>query len=335
MSYNLTYNLIFVIFCSCLQGITAQNEQETDSTAIISYEDKMQIKLNIDSHLENYYISSGAEGTNLNLALNNDLRLTLLFDYKIFSLSYSFTPDFLPGNHGDDEKGESSYSDLSFRIFPGQFVQEFTYQRMKGFYVANSSDFLKGLPSSETYLLFPDLKRTFYGGSTAYILNPDFSLENLIYQREWQRYSTGSFVPRLNYGYTKFSNDFENFKGKEKDYHLSLDLNYYYNWVVAEKFNISPYGFGGLGMRIENYRQKGENIDEKEVNTYFTQEYGGGMQLGFNTDTLLMGARVSYNSLNYKNSYDRKIKHDSWYGLFFIGYRLDPPEKLKEIGDKF
>lgn len=324
--------LLVVIFSFVFQATIAQ---QTDSSAIISYAEKMQIKLKVDSHIENYYVSDGGDGADFNLALNNDLRLTFLLDYKILSISYSFTPDFLPGNHGDEEKGESSYSDLSFRLFPGQFAQEFIYQRMKGFYVANSDDFLEGLPTDTYYILFPDLKRTFYGGSTAYILNPDFSLENLVYQRKWQRYSTGSFVPRLKYGYTEFTNDFGDFEGKEKDYDLSLDLNYYYNWVVAKKFNVSPYVYSGLGMRIENYKQQGENINEKEVNTYFTKEYGGGLQIGFNTDTFLMGTRVSYNSFHYKNSNETKIRDDSWYGLFFVGYRLDPPQKLKEIVDKF
>tara|TARA_B100000408_G_scaffold59970_1_gene45846 strand:- start:889 stop:1887 length:999 start_codon:yes stop_codon:yes gene_type:complete len=332
MSYNSIYfsGLFIVLFSH--QIILAQNK---DSATIISYADKMQIKLNVDSHLENYYVSNNESETDLNLALNNDLRLTLLLDYKIFSLSYSFTPDFLPGNHGDENKGESSYSDFSVSLYPGQFVQELTYQRMKGFYVVNTADFVANLPEDSAYLLFPDLKRTFYGGSTAYILNSDFSIENLVYQREWQRYSTGSFVPRFNYSYAEFSNDFEDFKGKEKDFDFSLDLNYYYNWVLAERFNLSPYAYGGLGTRIQNYRQSGDKLNEKESNTYFTQEYGGGLQLGYNTDKFLMGARVSYKSLNYKNASDLRIQNDSWYGLFFIGYRLDPPENLKRIGDQF
>ncbi|SFC27040.1 protein of unknown function [Zunongwangia mangrovi] len=332
MFYKSTF-LLPLFFFSCFTQVT--RAQQKDSSAIISYAEKMQIKLNVDSHLENYYISTDDIDQELNLALNNDLRLTLLLDYKIFSLSYSFTPDFLPGNHGDEEKGESSYSDFSISLFPGQFVQQLTYQRMKGFYVVNSNDYNDNLTAENPYLLFPDLKRTFYGGSTAYILNPNFSIENLVYQREWQRYSTGSFVPRFNYGYTEFSNNFEDYRGKEKDFDLSLDLNYYYNWVLAEMFNLSPYVYGGLGTRFESYRQRGENINERENNTYFTQEYGGGIQLGFNTDTFLMGARVSYKSLNYKNDIDTRIQNDSWYGLFFIGYRLDPPENMKRIADQF
>ncbi|WBL23532.1 DUF4421 family protein [Zunongwangia sp. HRR-M8] len=332
MYYNSTHSFLFVFLVMVFNISLAQQK---DSTAVISYAEKMQIKLNVDSHLENYYITNSDDETDLNLALNNDLRLTVLLDYKIFSFSYSFTPDFLPGNHGDDEKGESSYSDFGISLFPGQFVQQLTYQRMKGFYVVNSDDFASNLPEDNPYLLFPDLKRTYYGGSTAYILNPDFSIENLVYQREWQRYNAGSFVPRLNYSYTEFSNDFEDFKGKEKDFDFSLDLNYYYNWVLAEKFNLSPYAYGGLGTRIENYKQRGDNLNEEDKNTYFTQEYGGGLQLGFNTDTFLMGARVSYKSLNYKNANDISIQNDSWYGLFFIGYRLDPPENLKRIADKY
>ncbi|RXG15019.1 putative protein DUF4421 [Leeuwenhoekiella aestuarii] len=301
---------------------------------IISYTDQVQVKVHVDSYLENYFISGEGMDEELKLATNNDLRLTGLFDYKIFSFSYSFTPGFLPGNDDNAERGDSQYQDFTVRLFPGQFVQEFKYQRLKGFYVENTDVLFPDFFDNEGYLFFPDLKRTFYGGSTSYVLNPDFSLEGLLYQRKWQRVSAGSFVPSFNYSYARLKNDFETYTGVENNFDFSLDVSYYYNAVIEEQFNIAPYAFGGIGTRMSTYERSGEEYNDKESNTYFTTEYGAGIQVGYNTSKFLMGARLNYKSLSYTNENDTSLKDDSWYGLFFIGYRFDPPEKLRQTTER-
>ena len=89
------------------------------------------------------------------------MKLSLRLDYKFISASYSFTPGFLPGNDDDDEKGNSDYKDFTVRFFPGQFVQEFKYQKLKGFYVENTDELLPDFVENSSYILFPDLKRSF------------------------------------------------------------------------------------------------------------------------------------------------------------------------------
>lgn len=312
--------------------VSIVDAQISDSVKIISYADKIMVKANLDTQTEEFVIAN--QNDIYRLALNNKTKLSLSVDYKIISASISFSPKFLPGNNDDDSKGESSFTDLKFRFFPGKFIQTFHYKRLKGFYLKNTPDFVPNWEDENfPYVQFPDLKSTTFGGSTSFVFNPDFSLKSLLYQREWQKFSAGSFVPSLNYDLSFLSNDFGTYKGKERELDFNLDLAYYYNWVISEKFTIAPYAYTGAGIRFTKYREKGEEINAVEKDKYFTYEYGTGIHLGFNSEKFLFGGRLNYASFNYKPD-DEKFANNSLYGLIFVGYRFNPPKKVEKIYEK-
>lgn len=307
------------------------NAQISDTLKSISYKDKIILKVNLDTQTEEFVIAN--KDDIYRLALNNKTKLSLSLDYKIISASLSFTPKFLPGNNDDKSKGKSSFTDLKFRFFPGRFIQTFHYKRLKGFYLKNMPEILPNWQEeNNTYLQFPDLKSSIFGGSTSFVFNPEFSLKSLLYQREWQKYSAGSFVPSVNYDLTFLTDDFGTFTGKERELDLNLDLAYYYNWVIAEKFTVAPYAYTGTGVRFTKYRQQGE-INSVEKDKYFTYEYGTGIHLGFNSENFLFGGRLNYASFNYKPD-ENRFTDNSLYGLIFVGYRFNPPKKIETIYEK-
>lgn len=290
--------------------------------------------MNFDTETEEFILTDSEDET-YKLALNSNTKLSFSVDYKFISASVSFAPGFFPGNNDDDLKGKSSLQDIRLRFFPGRFIQTLHYKRLKGFYLKNTASVLPDWEEGhDPYIQFPKLQSHSFGGSTSFVFNPEFSLQSLLYQREWQKYSEGSFVPSANYSLTFLTDDFSTFKGKERELDFSLDLAYYYNRVIANKFYISPYAYAGAGIRFINYRQKGEEINTEEKDQYFTYEYGAGIHLGYNSENFFCGGRVNYSSLNYTEENKNGFRDDSFYGLIFIGYRFNTPKKVKKTYDK-
>lgn len=159
------------------------NGQKQDSGKIIFYGEQVIIRVNLDTHIEDFVASGRSAQNNIQakLSVNNKIKTAFSLDYKIISAAISLAPAFIPGNHDDDTKGKSSYSDIRFRLFPGRFVQSFNYRNIKGFYLANMNDFIPGWRQGiDPYLQFPDLRLQTFGGSTAFILNRNFSLKVFI-----------------------------------------------------------------------------------------------------------------------------------------------------------
>ncbi|AZB24074.1 DUF4421 domain-containing protein [Chryseobacterium bernardetii] len=73
-------------------------------------------------------------------SINNKTKVSLSIDYRMISATLSFTPKFFSGNKDNDLKGNSSYTDFSFRFFPKRFIQTFYYKNVKGFYIENMQE---------------------------------------------------------------------------------------------------------------------------------------------------------------------------------------------------
>ncbi|WP_435524550.1 DUF4421 family protein [Chryseobacterium indoltheticum] len=103
-----------------------------------------------------------------------------LQDYKCYIIFYA---SIFPGNNDNERKGNSSYTDFSFRFFPKRFIQAAYYKNVKGFYIENMQDLIPGWQKDrDPYIKFPDLRVQTFGGSTAYILKKDFSLKVFIHK---------------------------------------------------------------------------------------------------------------------------------------------------------
>ncbi|MFP3592115.1 DUF4421 family protein [Chryseobacterium sp. SIMBA_038] len=323
----------------CLLGFLANAQKQPDSTKIISYEDQVMIRLNFDTNIEDYVaVYKGEEFPKTKLSINNKINTSFSIDYKIISATFSFAPNFIPGNNDNHLKGESSYSDIRFRFFPKSFIQTVYYKNLKGFYLKNMQDFDPDWQKGKNpYLQLPNLRIQSFGGITAYSFNKDFSLKSIYYQREWQKESNGSFVPALEYDLTFFKDkDIDNLKSVETQFNLGANLAYYYNWVVTKNVNISPFAFAGVGGKWSSYQEDLENgsKSDKEKNKYFTKKFGGGIHIGYNSDRFLFGGKLNLMSYNYKQDSDSRIQNNNTYGLIYVGYRFAPPKVVKNSYDK-
>ena len=316
----------------------ANAQAKKDTANIISYEDQVMVRVNFDTNIEDFVVNNKEEGitSKTKISINNKINTSLSLDYRFISASISYAPNFIPGNNDNELKGKSSYTDFKIRFFPKNFIQTLYYKNMKGFYIKNMKDLIPDWQEKEGYTLIPDLRVQSFGGITAYSFNKDFSLKSIYYQREWQKQSNGSLVPSLEYDLTYFKDKINDLKSKETQYNLGINLGYYYNWVVTDKVNISPFAFAGIGGKWSSYQEDLEDGTKspKENNKYFTKKFGSGIHVGYNSERVLFGGKLNYTSYNYKQDATSDIQNNNVYGLLYIGYRFAPPKVVKENYDK-
>lgn len=324
--------LAFVLFFFSFAVIAkAQN----DTANIKSYRDQIMIRLNLDTNIEGFVISNGNE-PNIQktvLSINNRASTSISFDYKVISASITMTPRFISGGN-DELKGNSSYSDFRFRLFPKRFIQNVYYKNVKGFYVENMKDFVPGWEEGrDPYLRFPGLQVQSYGGSTSYILNKNFSAKSIYTQGEWQKNSGGSWIPSIDYDFTILSNTANDEKNKVTQLKIGGNMGYFYNWVIGKKVNIAPYLALGVGAKFARYRNILED-SEKQHTQYLTIRMEGGLHVGYNTDRFLFGGKINFNASAYNEKKNQTIENNYIYGLLYIGYRFRPPKVVKKTYDK-
>jgi hypothetical protein len=259
------------------------------------------------------------------------LRLAVSIDYDFLGFSLGFSPKFFPDNNDDDLKGKSSFTDYQFRFFLGNWTQGLQYSNVQGYYVGNTNDFIPNwVREEDPYIQFPNLKVIKWGGATSYVLNPKFSLRNVVYQTEWQRKSAGSFIPKLAYSYNRFSNRIDNVKTIENAFDIQLASSYYYTWVIHRNWFVAPFLSPSLGIRFSNTIEKGIGIDNKEKNQYFINALESGLQLGYSSRKVIFGANINFNSNWYNEDKTTSLANDRVYAKLYIGYRLNAPKKVEK-----
>lgn len=317
-----------VILLLNISNAVSQNERIKDSTSILSFTDKIIIKANLDTQTDSYSIQS-ENNSELHLSANNQFRLLLSLDYEFIGASIGFSPKFLPGNNDNDLKGESTYEDYSFRFFLGNWTQEFQYKKVQSFYVENTNDFIPNwIDGQDLYIQFPDLKTVFWGGSTSYVLNPNFSLRNVVYNTEWQRKSAGSFIPTLRYGYTNLSGTIGDTKSFENSFDIGIAPEYYYTAVIHKNWFVSLYASPSFGIR---FSKSGENgIDFIENNVHWPLSFDGGLQIGYSSRKYIYGANLKFETTWYNENSMTNITNDMFFIKIYFGYRFNAPKKVKK-----
>jgi hypothetical protein len=310
-------------------SILAQN----DTTYIINYADKIILKANLDTRADAFKYKNREDGSQLHLVPNSRYRMFLSLDYEFIGVSVGLVPKFLGANADEDLKGSTSYTDYTFRFFFGKWVQGISYSKTNGYYVRNTSDFVPGWSQGiDPYLQFNDLSNSIYGMSTSYVFNPNFSYRNIVYQNEWQRKSSGSIVASLFYDYSILTLNEESVEAKEKFFNVRLAPAYYYTWVLHQNWflsgNISP----SLGIKTSRYEaQNTDASNEVERNTYFTKNLSGGINLGFSSEKVIFGINLNLSEDWYNEDDASSVETDQFYGLLYVGYRLEPPKAVKKL----
>lgn len=325
-------NFILILFFLCTTTLCSQNAKNIDTTSIVSFAHKIFIKTHLDTEIDSYTVSTDV-GPDLHMTTNNQFKFVVSVDYDFFGASIGFSPKFIPGNNDNDLKGKSSFSDFSFRVFSGKWIQKIHYKKTLGYYVENTHDFIPNWNENEDpYIQLSDFKTTYLGGATSYVVNSNFSLKNVIYNSEWQRQSSGSFTPSLNYGYLRLSSISEGVKSYENNFEIKLSPSYYYTLVVRENWfssvEISP------AVAIRFTKDGKDNTSTTNTYTRIPFSINGGLQIGYSSEKIIFGAKCNFESNYYNENHKTHITKDIIFATVYFGFRLTPPKAIKRVFDK-
>ncbi len=323
--------VLLIVALIGLSTAYGQRGREIDTTVIKSYVDKIIIKANISTELDSYTLKSQVDN-DFKLITNNQVRLFLSLDYEFIGVSLGFAPEFIPSNADDDLKGESSFNDFTFRFFLGNWTQEIRYSQVEGYYVENTGDFLPDWTEGEDpFIQFPNVKTTYWGGSTSYVFNPNFSLRNVVYNTEWQLKSAGSFVPTFRYGLVRLSATIDDSKIFEDNYDFILSPSYYYTWVIQKNWFISPFLSPSIGVRFS--KDVDEATNTTETNTFWPMALEGGLQLGYSSPKIIFGGNLNLSTSFYSEDSQTNVNNDTVFVKVYFGYRFGAPKFVKKTFD--
>jgi hypothetical protein len=254
-----------------------------------------------------------------NLEPNKQNRIGASVSFRGITASYSFAPNFMAQNKDNEN---SKLFTFGLRTFFGKhFMQTFDLFNEKGFYLSDNSVSIY-LPKTNNFKI---------GGATSYIWNENFSFRAITSQDEKQLKSTGSFIPRIIYYYSKFNlkTDLVNPPIDEdyKSFDIAFAPSYYYNLVPTKNMLLSAGVSAGIGLNYSKYE------GEDSLTTLLTELNFRGSAT-YDIDNLYLGAHYSYLILNHDADRSSRVEDNIPYFQIFVGYRFKAPKSLVEFADK-
>lgn len=314
--------VLFIILCLLGLNLFAQNPAAVDSSIreipqIINYDEFLTTRLSFSDNFNLLTLKDKGGNSELLFSPNQQINSTLSLAYRFLEIDIGYTPKFIRFNKDDDIRGKTKFFNLGTRFYVGRFMQNIQYRKTRGFY-AEDLEF----PERDKFI-FSDLKIVKFGGSTSYVLNPDFSFRALFKQNEWQTKSSGSLVPTLSYYWTKISDpEF----GKDALFDITIGPSYYYNWIIENSFLVGIGGHAGIGYNETKSTFTDDTPNHKMDGLIYTTELK--LALGYNSTRFFTGVNVTFDSFYHDNEPDFKVKDQQRYFEFYLGYRFNAPKIL-------
>lgn len=301
--------LIYATFFTSILGCFAQNDT-LQNPYFKSYDDKITASVYYLDTSNSFEIASSNQDPKifLNLIPNRREQIGFNLNYKIIDVSLGFAPKFLGRNKGDSN---SKHFNFNTRFYYKKWMQSFTFINQKGFYVSENN--------FEAQL--PRMRTTKIGGSTAYVFNDKFSFKTLVSQNEWQTKSSGSFIPTFSFYYTNLDLNTPDTSPGDM-YVFTLAPSYFYNFVISDRVLI------GAGLALG----AGINITDNETSALYQADFN--LKLAYNKDRFFGFATLNTVSFAQDDKVDPRLNDHIATVKLSIGYRFDPPKKVKEVYDK-
>lgn len=301
--------LIYVLFLGSFFGCYAQNDS-LQNPYFKSYNEKITFSAYYLDTSNSFQIASDVQDPKIyvNLIPNRRQQIGFNLNYKIIDISFGFAPKFLSGNKGDSRSRNFNFNT---RFYYKKWMQSFTFINQKGFYISEDN----------VSAQLPDMRTTKIGGSTSYIFNDKFSFKTLVSQNEWQIRSSGSFIPSFSFYYTNL--DLNTPDSSPGDmYIFTLAPSYFYNFVISDRVLI------GTGIAV------GAGINSTDGDTSALYQADFNLKLAYNKDRFFAFTSLNAVSFAQDENVDPRLDDNIVTLKFSIGYRFDPPKKVKEMYDK-
>lgn len=304
MNLKLTGILLLINILGCFaQKDTLQNPY------FKSYNDKITTSIYYLDTSNSFEIASDIQEPKiyLNLIPNRREQIGFNLNYKIIDVSIGFAPKFLSQNKGDSN---SKHFNFNTRFYYKKWMQSFTFINQKGFYISDNNITAQ----------LPDMRTTKIGGSTSYVFNDKFSFKTLVSQNEWQTKSSGSFIPSFSFYYTNIDLNTSDTSPSDM-YMFTLSPSYFYNFVISNRVLIGAgIGLGG-----------GVNVTDGDTSAIYQGEFN--LKLAYNNDRFFGFASLNTVSFAQDDKVDPRLNDNIATVKLSVGYRFDPPKKVKEVYD--
>jgi hypothetical protein len=302
---------IKTFYCILFGGIFGCLAQETTSLNPFfkTYDDKIIASLYYLEVSNNFQIvntNSDGSKTKLDLIPNRREQIGIAASFKFADISFGFSPKVFDENK---DNANSKLFNISSRFIRNQWMQTITFINQKGFYVSDGN----------LIIPFPDLRSTKIGGISSYIFNPNFSFRTIANQKEWQTKSSGSFIPNFAFFYTNLDLNDNSLEPQSDVFEMTLAPSYYYNFVINHQFLISTGVTIGAGI---------SNIDGDISAIY---ESSASLKLGYNSSSFFSFLNLNYIAFIQDESTKIGLNDNVSSLNFSVGYRFDPPKKVKEV----
>ena len=298
----------------------------------------LTFKLSVNNNINGFEVRSN-NPADIQPNDNNSLKLSV--NYRWFSFSYSYTPKFFPGNDDSELKGKTKASTYNFSFNFNHWIQGLTYEKVKGYYLANTGDYIPGfVEGTDPYTQFPDLQYQSFRGQTAYKFNNNFSFNALSVQTERQLKSAGTLMPVLSYNYyivdDKTPLTGTNSSQKSNNFETLLSLSYFYTFVFKNNFYISGGAAAGAGMIFSKLLTRLPSGNLTTNSNHGISRFEGFGAAGYNAKRFFVGGQLmlSTESYNQKGESTTVIVNDRLTYQLFTGYRFNAPKFLKSSLDK-
>lgn len=307
---------------------SAQLEEDYSSS---SYFAKMNNTLNLRLDLDNDVRSFEYEGVDDNYSVepNTNLRLGVAINYRWISLKIGFSPKFLQAD--DSElKGKTKIFKLSLNIWYKDFMQNFDYNQVKGYYVSGFEDQVLGsFQANDDYIILPDLKTLSFTGTTWYRFNENYSFKAVANQNEIQTKSTGSFIPSLYYGYFEITD--KTTPEDIKSLFGILNAGYYHTFVINNSWYSNLGLSAGLGAEFNKLitRQDEGQPDIVTRHSNVAASISTQIGLGYNSTRFYGGTTLNGSATNRGDQSIIKFNSVRGYFKIYVGYRFDAPKSFE------
>ncbi|WP_264552928.1 DUF4421 domain-containing protein [Flavobacterium sp. N2038] len=301
--------LIYILFFAGVFGCFAQNDT-LQNPYFKSYSDKITASVYYLDTSNSFQIASDGQDPKIfvNLIPNRREQIGFNLNYKIIDVTVGFAPKFLGGNKGDSN---SKHFNFNTRFYYKKWIQSFTFINQKGFYISDDNITAQ----------LPHMRTTKIGGSTAYVFNDKFSFKTLVSQNEWQTKSSGSFIPTFSFYYTNI--DLNTPDSSPGDiYVFTIAPSYFYNFVISDRVLV------GAGIAL------GAGINDVNGDTSALYQADFNLKLAYNKDRFFGFATLNTVSFAQDDKVDPRLNDNIATLKLSVGYRFDPPKKVKEVYDK-
>lgn len=323
-------------YCAYTQQ-NRQSDSERDSGRIEPMVGYITLKWILSTDIERLGVAT--DQLDIRLRPNANTINKLSFNYRFISFTLKFIPKFLPGNDDDNIKGKTKGGGFGLNLNFRHWLQEIGYNKVKGYYLDNTSDYVTGWKEGDPYIQFPQLVFWQVQGITSYNFNPGFSVNAVTTQSERQLKSAGSFIAHFLYRYYKVENQEALAAGatmqKSGNIELLLGAGYYYTFAFKDGFYISAGLAPGAGYILTKLTTRTTTDQIVSTQSNFVFRAQGQAGLGYNGHRFFAGLYSNGSIASFRQQNTTAINDETLIHFkLFAGYRLKAPAWLRDQADK-